>query len=234
MEEVWDVARDLPFLIVRDEELNQDMALVGHLHSPSRQSGEQSQSISPPSRTSESFEARRRLQVCALHAKVKMLQAKLEERQFQASFMGSSSRSQAICPSEQDLDPASPIPRTQESTSTGQARRLASVQEPSLRHTAMHAIAERQYSRKDTEFIHAGLMGRIENLFRLVPLSSISHGTLRLESVIRLTLAAPCDRVGRAAWEIFNGTRTPAFPSAQTNTSTTALSTSNFMKPATE
>ncbi|CAK4547537.1 unnamed protein product [Aphanomyces euteiches] len=94
MEEVWDVARDLPFLIDRDEGLNEEMALVGHLQR--RQSGEQSHSISPPSRTSESFEARRRLQVCALHAKVKMLQAKLEERRFQASFMVSSSRWERI------------------------------------------------------------------------------------------------------------------------------------------
>ncbi|CAK4852938.1 unnamed protein product [Aphanomyces euteiches] len=238
MEEVWDVARDLPFLIDRDEGLNEEMALVGHLQR--RQSGEQSHSISPPSRTSESFEARRRLQVCALHAKVKMLQAKLEERRFQASFMVSSSRWERIARRQRhearkamleraDLKQSVQANKTLilhlQSLVHKKARRQARqddwrayklTAEPSLRHTAMHAIAERQYSRKDTEFINTGLMGPTENLFRLVPLNSIRHGTLRLESVIRLTLSAPCDRVGRAAWEIFNGTKTPAFPAAQT------------------
>ncbi|CAK4772735.1 unnamed protein product [Aphanomyces euteiches] len=79
----------------------------------------------------------------------------------------------------------------------------------SLREAAIHAIADRQYSRQQNAFINAGLFERKEHLFhsgaRVQP-----DGMPIFELIYHLTLPAPFHIIGNACWQVYNGEKPPA------------------------
>ncbi|KAF0684272.1 Aste57867_23736 [Aphanomyces stellatus] len=74
----------------------------------------------------------------------------------------------------------------------------------SLRVAAVHAIADRQYSQLQTEFIKAGLYNRTDDVLRSQPLQG-PDGRAMVDRAYHVKLAAPFRRVGSAAWTVFNG-----------------------------
>ncbi|KAF0709400.1 hypothetical protein As57867_005923, partial [Aphanomyces stellatus] len=74
----------------------------------------------------------------------------------------------------------------------------------SLRVAAIHAIADRQYSLQQTEFIKAGLYNRTDDVLRSDPMQG-PDGKAMVERVYHVKLAAPFRRVGSASWTVFNG-----------------------------
>ncbi|CAK4539676.1 unnamed protein product [Aphanomyces euteiches] len=90
------------------------------------------------------------------------------------------------------------------------------VAQESLRHAAIHAIADRQYSRKDYAFINAGLIDHTRNVCRMRPVQQPGKSVVQLEIASQVVLGAPCSVVSRAVWQVFNGDNTlPSSLSAQ-------------------
>ncbi|CAK4523319.1 unnamed protein product [Aphanomyces euteiches] len=83
----------------------------------------------------------------------------------------------------------------------------------SLRYTAIHAIADRQYVRMQSVFIQADVMHRADDLFhvRAIPHATSSSSFL-VEMVHHMTLSAPFSVVGMAAWQVFDGETSPDLP----------------------
>ncbi|KAF0736047.1 hypothetical protein Ae201684_007635 [Aphanomyces euteiches] len=82
------------------------------------------------------------------------------------------------------------------------------------RHAAIHAIAERQYNLKDTEYINSGMMDCDRNLFRVRTVPQTNEHTLVLEVVSQTTLPVPCEIISHAVWQVFNGEKSPAISSS--------------------
>ncbi|KAH9127618.1 hypothetical protein AeMF1_002108 [Aphanomyces euteiches] len=83
------------------------------------------------------------------------------------------------------------------------------VADKTRRHAAIHAIANREFDRKDTVFIQAGLLDYHANLFRVRPLPGVDRRVAMLEIATQVTLPIPCEVVGQALWQVFNGEKSP-------------------------
>ncbi|CAK4074698.1 unnamed protein product [Aphanomyces euteiches] len=83
------------------------------------------------------------------------------------------------------------------------------VADKTRRHAAIHAIANREFDRKDTVFIQAGLQDYHANLFRVRPLPGVDRRVAMLEIATQVTLPIPCEVVGQALWQVFNGEKSP-------------------------
>ncbi|KAH9067208.1 hypothetical protein Ae201684P_021372 [Aphanomyces euteiches] len=82
------------------------------------------------------------------------------------------------------------------------------------RYAALHAIALRQYNRKDTEFIIKGLIDSVDNIHRIQPL--MSQSSVGLDVAVHMTLPVPWEIVSRAVWQLYNGeTQLHTTPSTQ-------------------
>ncbi|KAH9067489.1 hypothetical protein Ae201684P_021646 [Aphanomyces euteiches] len=75
----------------------------------------------------------------------------------------------------------------------------------SLRVAAIHAIADREYSRMQSAFVRAGILDRWEDLVRTTPIVQPVSQKLLLEYATVLTLPAPFNWVGPAVWKVFRG-----------------------------
>ncbi|CAK4074706.1 unnamed protein product [Aphanomyces euteiches] len=235
--ETWDIERDLHFLFASDQTLQDELAIVCDLLATSSEDDEKKsrkRKLRPPLKgCRESFESSRRQELYDLQCQVKVLKDKLEETKLNASLQLCTSRweklarrqrneaRKAILEQEDLIDAVNSNntlieqlksllrkkPRLQAIEDEWRVYKL--VAHASLRRTAIHAIADRQYNRKDTECINAGLMDRNENFFRVRPLPRTNQKSVHLETVIRATLSAPCQVVSRAVWQVFNGEKTP-------------------------
>ncbi|KAF0703882.1 hypothetical protein As57867_007455, partial [Aphanomyces stellatus] len=83
----------------------------------------------------------------------------------------------------------------------------------SLREIGIRAIADRQYRRKDTVLLNAGLVGREDNFFSIGPLESSDMSVAVLQILVHVKLAAPCAVVSRAIWQVTSGETPPPLPS---------------------
>ncbi|KAF0694512.1 Aste57867_14628 [Aphanomyces stellatus] len=83
----------------------------------------------------------------------------------------------------------------------------------SLREIGIHAIADRQYRRKDTVLLNAGLVGREDNFFSFGPLESSDASVVVLQIRSHIKLAAPCAVVSRAIWQVTSGEIPPPLSS---------------------
>ncbi|KAG9407433.1 hypothetical protein AC1031_002155 [Aphanomyces cochlioides] len=72
------------------------------------------------------------------------------------------------------------------------------------RHAAIHAIADREYDIKDTEFINAGMFDDTKNIFRLRGEVS-SVGTVQCTITAHANIPVPCGVLSQALWEVYNG-----------------------------
>ncbi|CAK4173123.1 unnamed protein product [Aphanomyces euteiches] len=84
--------------------------------------------------------------------------------------------------------------------------------DPRPRKVALHAIADHQHSRKDMEFIKAGLVDQVENILQVHHSANLSERTLKHEYASNMTLAAPYEVVGRALWQAFRGGQASSMP----------------------
>ncbi|KAF0684278.1 Aste57867_23742 [Aphanomyces stellatus] len=84
-----------------------------------------------------------------------------------------------------------------------QAYKLAA--HASLRVAAIHAIADRQYTRLQPAFIRTGLFDRVEDHMSVAPQRQ-HDGTVLIEYVYHLTVDAPWRQIGAAVWNVCNGT----------------------------
>ncbi|CAK4641551.1 hypothetical protein AeMF1_002103 [Aphanomyces euteiches] len=100
-------------------------------------------------------------------------------------------------------------PRLLQDASSEDWRMYKLVAHESMRYAAIHAIADRQYIRKNATFINAGLFGLEENVFRMGPLASPTSLDVQFEFVNRVKLPAPFHVVSQAVWQVFNGEKTP-------------------------
>ncbi|CAK4425060.1 unnamed protein product [Aphanomyces euteiches] len=171
-EEFWDVETDLQCLFAADEDLQADLAVLCDLLTNTQ---EESAATSPqqPSRkrkgapTKEcraSYDFRQRQKISELQQEVQTLKDKLEN-----------AKKNAPDASSEDW------------------RMYKRVAHESMRYAAIHAIADRQYIRKNATFINAGLFGLEENVFRMGPLASPTSLDVQFEFVNR----------------VFNGEKTP-------------------------
>ncbi|RHY61706.1 hypothetical protein DYB26_002199 [Aphanomyces astaci] len=92
------------------------------------------------------------------------------------------------------------------SLDTWQEYKLAA--QASLREAAIHAIADRQFTRQQNAFILAGLFERTDVLFHAGP-RTLPDGSHVLEYIYHMTLPAPYGVVGNACWQVYNGERPP-------------------------
>ncbi|CAK4095570.1 unnamed protein product [Aphanomyces euteiches] len=81
----------------------------------------------------------------------------------------------------------------------------------SLRARAIHAIADRQFSRMQSAFLRAGVLGQTEDMFRAQTLPQ-KNGTTLFELVNHTTVKAPFRAIGAAIWQIFGASKTPCLP----------------------
>ncbi|ETW05282.1 hypothetical protein, variant [Aphanomyces invadans] len=93
-------------------------------------------------------------------------------------------------------------PQMDRTSEAWQSCRLAAHK--ALRVAAIHAIADKQLAMLQTKFIRAGVFDRPDDLIRARPLPQV-NGSVIVEYVYHVTLAAPCHLVGDAVWNVFNG-----------------------------
>ncbi|CAK4696124.1 hypothetical protein LEN26_001793 [Aphanomyces euteiches] len=262
MDDAWDIATDLPFLIARDEELKAELASVFDLlageedatdntdstDSTSTESTDESDGkSSPPPAASASrpakrkpkvsnappgarnpYQFRQKQEILLLQSQVETLKQQLEEaRQSsvkkdnmpkweRAARMELQAKLRALADNEQmkaDIEQQNSFiaemerffrkkPRlTMETDIESEewcAYKLAA--KASLRFTAIHAIADRQYRRMETAFINADLVDVIGNLLRLRPVR-LPNNKLLIELVNHVTLAAPYRNVAKSVWQ---------------------------------
>ncbi|KAG9407456.1 hypothetical protein AC1031_002176 [Aphanomyces cochlioides] len=227
--ETWDIERDLHFLFASDQTLQDELAIVCDLLATSSEDDEKKsrkRKLRPPSKgCRESFESRRRQELYDLQCQVKVLKDKLEEAKLNASLQQCTSRweklarrqrneaRKAILEQEDLVDAVNSNnmlieqlksllrkkPRLQATEDEWRVYKL--VAHASLRRTAIHAIADRQYNRKDTEFINAGLMDRNENFFRIRPLPRTNQKSVHLETQVFNGEKTPISRFAEVALE---------------------------------
>ncbi|KAF0694509.1 Aste57867_14625 [Aphanomyces stellatus] len=78
----------------------------------------------------------------------------------------------------------------------------------SLRVTAIHAIADREYRRQTNAFIRAGVIDVAERCFR-AGVINLATGQRALEVVSHVVLPLPCELAMQACWRTFNGEMGP-------------------------
>ncbi|CAK4129805.1 unnamed protein product [Aphanomyces euteiches] len=96
-----------------------------------------------------------------------------------------------------------------------QAYKLAA--QASLRVAAIHAIAERQYSRLDTAFIRAGVIDREDDLIRGIPIPQ-PDGRVVVERVYHLKVNAPFRTIMASIWRALNSDRGMHLPEGAVET----------------
>ncbi|EQC37930.1 hypothetical protein SDRG_04947 [Saprolegnia diclina VS20] len=84
----------------------------------------------------------------------------------------------------------------------------------SLRISAIHAIADRQYHRLRSTFLRLGLLDRPADAAKLVRITPTPqpNGTLVVEYIYDFVLPAPYEAVGEAVWSVFNGANAASCP----------------------
>ncbi|CAK4744696.1 hypothetical protein LEN26_021143 [Aphanomyces euteiches] len=87
----------------------------------------------------------------------------------------------------------------------------------SLRVAAIHAIAERQYSRLDTAFIRAGVIDREDDLIRGIPIPQ-PDGRVVVERVYHLKVNAPFRTIMASIWRALNSDRGMHLPEGAVET----------------
>ncbi|CAK5244504.1 unnamed protein product [Aphanomyces euteiches] len=96
-----------------------------------------------------------------------------------------------------------------------QAYRLAAT--ASLRQAAIHAIADRQFSRMNHSFLRAGLFDRTED-FTKAELKFEANGSVIYQLVTHMKLPAPRDVVMATIWGVIAGSQSEYLPLGLTET----------------
>ncbi|KAF0715344.1 Aste57867_3421 [Aphanomyces stellatus] len=248
----WDIARDLPFLIANDMDLQTELtglcdlmdddtssaglSLTVAASAPAKPKRRRKPLTTPPGARNQ-HQARVRQEIMDLRDDVKTLVEELANMQAKASSCPPSSSSTSITSSPWQrlailqsrhaqhalrenrrlraaVDEQGSFmhklaafmrkrPRLDDDRPEEMWREYKLAAQQSLREMGIHAIADRQYSRKDTALLNAGLVGRHENFFSWGPLASSSEAVLEIRSHIQL--AAPCAVISRAIWQVMSG-----------------------------
>ncbi|KAH9067221.1 hypothetical protein Ae201684P_021385 [Aphanomyces euteiches] len=227
MGDAWDIAADLPFLIVKDEELSEELAHVSAVLAsfndestiaPQTQATDditrgQSQcplaskptTDAPPQRRKK-FSTNYQAEICHLQTQVEQLKRQLDEKSVADSVEKVSWKHIAwetfktTSRSSMRCKRSFTNDRIESDIQSEEWKEYKLAAKASLRVAAIHAIADRQYGRMDTAFINASLAGVSHNVFSLKTLR-VATDKVIVQLINHATLAAPYHAVGTAVWQ---------------------------------
>ncbi|KAF0694511.1 Aste57867_14627 [Aphanomyces stellatus] len=233
----WDVARDLPFLIASDVELQTELTELCHLMDETSSSSattdkpkRRRKPSAAPVGARNQHQARVRQDILDLREEVERLVKELDDTKEKSLLQTSSTvaspwqnmarmqechaskalrenRRLRAAVDEQGsfIDKMAKLMRKKPrldavNEATWCDYKLAAQQ--SLREIGIRAIADRQYRRKDTVMLNAGLVGRQENFCSVGRLHSSDASVVVFQVRSHIKLAAPCEIVSRAIWQV--------------------------------